>query len=66
MQVRPSRANDYRQEASRLRQLAEEINNLRQRIELLDMASHYEMLAAAEPTDHRGSHRLRRRVLSFD
>jgi hypothetical protein len=66
MQVRPSRANDYRQEASRLRQTAREIDNLRQRIELLDRASQYEMLAAAEPIDHRGSHRLRRRALSFD
>jgi len=67
MQSRYLRASDYRQQAARLRQQATEITDSHKRIELLDMASHYETLAAtAEPLDHRSSHRLRRRVLVFD
>ena len=50
MQPRLPRAGDYRQQAARLRQQAIKITDSRKRIELLDMASHYETLAAtAEP-----------------
>jgi len=67
MQPRLLRASDYRQQAARLHQQAVKITDPRKRIELLDLASHYETLAAtAEPLDHRGTHPLRRRVLVFD
>jgi hypothetical protein len=67
MKAHHARAEDYREEANRLRQQAIEITDSRRRIELLDKATHYEMLAAtAEPTDHHGSHRLRRRILPFE
>jgi hypothetical protein len=67
MESRSARAEAYREEANRLRQQASGITDSRRRIELLDMATHYEMLAAtAEPTDHHGSHRLRRRLLPFE
>lgn len=67
MRSRNLRASDYRLQADRLRQQASKIAEVRKRIELLDMASHYETLAAtAEPVGHRSSHRLRRRVLVFD
>ena len=67
MKTLRARAEDYREEANRLRQQAIEITDSRRRIELLDRATHYEMLAAtAAPADHHGSHRLRRRVLPFE
>jgi hypothetical protein len=46
MQSQNSRASDYRLQADQLRQQASEISELHKRIALLDMASHYETLAA--------------------
>jgi hypothetical protein len=67
MDTRHARAEGYREEANRLRHQASAMTDSSKRIELLDMASHYEMLAATtEPTDHHGLHRLRRRVLPFE
>ncbi len=48
MRSRNLRASDYRLQADRLRQQASKIAEVRKRIELLDMASHYETLAATQ------------------
>jgi len=61
--MKPYRASaeDYRDEANRLRQQAIEIADSFKRIELLDKATYYEMLAATAETTNR--HRLGRWIL---
>lgn len=67
LQTRQARAEFYREEANRLRQEASDNTDPRRRVVLLDMVTQYEVLAAtAQPTDHHGLHRLRRRVLPFE
>ena len=59
-----SRAEDYRKEAARLREEADDTTRpTARRIELLDRAAHYEVLAATAEIKHRRSHRLGRWLL---
>jgi hypothetical protein len=63
--MKPHRtAEDYRHEAARLREKADDTTrSSAQRIELVDMAAHYEVLAATAEQTHRRSHRLGRWLL---